>query len=238
MSGALIAFEGVDGAGKTTQLAAFVARLRSLGLPVRSCAEPGGTPVGDDIRALLLRPGASIGPRTEALLFMASRAALMDAVVLPALARGEHVVMDRFFLSTYAYQAGGRGVPLQDLASANLFATHRVVPDLTVLLTLAEDHSRARRVRRGTSDRIEAEGHAFHMLVDQAFREYATRAWQHAHPEVGPVLAIPAEAAPEVVARRVWDSVMRVEGMTERLGVPRGLPACDSSPVAARQRSR
>ncbi|MHB0963633.1 MAG: dTMP kinase, partial [Gemmatimonadaceae bacterium] len=68
MSGALIAFEGVDGAGKTTQLAAFVARLRALGLPVRTCAEPGGTSVGNDIRALLLRPGASIAPRAEALL--------------------------------------------------------------------------------------------------------------------------------------------------------------------------
>jgi len=238
MSGTLIAFEGVDGAGKTTQLAAFVARLRALGLPVRTCAEPGGTSVGNDIRALLLRPGASIAPRAEALLFMASRAALMDEVVLPAIARGEHVVMDRFFLSTYAYQAGGRGLPLHELASANLFATHRVVPDLTVLLTLGEDHSRARRVERGTSDRIEAEGRAFHVGVDQAFREYATRAWQHAHPEVGPVMAIPADAAPEVVARRVWDAVMRLEGMTERLGIPRGMPARESSPVAGRQRSR
>ncbi|MBW7932941.1 MAG: dTMP kinase, partial [Gemmatimonadaceae bacterium] len=136
MPGRLIVFEGVEGAGKTTQLERLALRLGRHGAQVRTLREPGGTPVGDEIRALLLRPGAQIPPRTEALLFMASRAALVDEQVRPALARGEIVLLDRFFLSTYAYQVGGRGLPEDAVRDANAFATGGLVPDVTVLLTL------------------------------------------------------------------------------------------------------
>lgn len=207
MPGRLIVLEGVEGAGKTTQLDRLAQRLRQHGVTVRPFREPGGTPVGDEIRAILLRPDASIPPRTEALLFMASRAALVDAQVRPALARGDMVLLDRFFLSTYAYQIGGRGLPEDGVRHANALATGRLIPDLTILLTLSVDVGLSRAAQRGAADRMEQADRAFHERVEAAFAQFATPAWQAAHEECGRIVAVNADGTPDEVEARIWSAV-------------------------------
>ena len=207
MAGRLVIFEGVEGAGKTTQLERLALRLGRHGVRVRMLREPGGTAAGDEIRALLLRPGALIPPRAEALLFMASRAALVEQQVRPALARGECVLLDRFFLSTYAYQVGGRGLPEREVRDANAFATGTLVPDVTVLLTLSVAVGLERAARRGAADRMEQADRAFHERVEQAFARFADPAWQREHRECGPVVSVSAEGSVEAVEERVWQVV-------------------------------
>ena len=207
MPGRLVVFEGVEGAGKTTQLERLALRLGRHGARVRSLREPGGTQAGDEIRALLLRPGAHIPPRAEALLFMASRAALMDEQVRPALARGEVVLLDRFFLSTYAYQVAGRGLPEKEVRDANGFATGGLVPDVTLLLTLPVDVGLSRAASRGATDRMEQADRAFHDRVESAFARFADAQWQTAHPECGPIIPVPADGDVDRVEARVWQVV-------------------------------
>ncbi len=207
MAGRLVVFEGVEGAGKTTQLERLALRLGRHGAQVRMLREPGGTAVGDEIRALLLRPGAQIPPRTEALLFMASRAALMDGQVRPALARNEVVLLDRFFLSTYAYQVAGRGLPEHEVRGANAFATGGLVPDVTVLLTLPVAIGLSRAAQRGATDRMEQAERAFHERVAAAFDRFANAAWQAEHEECGLIVPVSAEGAVEAVEERVWHVV-------------------------------
>lgn len=207
MPGRLVVFEGVEGAGKTTQLERLALRLGRHGVMTRMLREPGGTAVGDEIRALLLRPGADIPPRTEALLFMASRAALVGEQVRPALARGEFVLLDRFFLSTYAYQVGGRGLPEHEVRGANVFATGGLVPDATVLLTLPVDEGLRRAARRGSADRMEQAERAFHERVEAAFASVADPAWQETHRECGPVVPVSAVGTVNEVEERVWQVV-------------------------------
>ena len=143
--GQLIVFEGAEGAGKSTQLRLLAEWLGARNRHVIAVREPGGTVVGDEIRRLLLDPASDIAPRTEALLFMASRAQLVEREVRPALDAGATVLVDRFFLSTYAYQGAGRGLPENDLRVANRLATNGLVPDCTLFLMLpvAEGLSRA-----------------------------------------------------------------------------------------------
>jgi dTMP kinase len=204
MPGRLVVFEGVEGAGKTTQLERLALRLGRHGLTVRMLREPGGTTAGDEIRALLLRPGALIPPRSEALLFMASRAALVDEHVRPALDRGEVVLLDRFFLSTYAYQVSGRGLPEREVREANGFATGGLVPDVTVLLTLPVAEGLGRAARRGDADRMEQADRAFHDRVESAFARFADADWQAMHPECGPLVSVSAVGTVEDVEERVW----------------------------------
>ncbi|MHB1097778.1 MAG: dTMP kinase [Gemmatimonadaceae bacterium] len=204
LAGRLVVFEGGEGAGKTTQLERLALRLGRHGAQVRMLREPGGTPVGDEIRAILLRPGAQIPARTEALLFMASRAALLVEQVRPALERGEIVLLDRFFLSTYAYQVGGRGLPESEVRDANAFATGGLVPDVTVLLTLPVEVGLARAAQRGAADRMEQAERAFHDHVNAAFASFAVPEWQAAHAECGPIVAVPADGPVEAVEERVW----------------------------------
>lgn len=207
MPGRLVVFEGVEGAGKTTQLERLALRLGRRGVTVRMLREPGGTAVGDEIRALLLRPGASIPPRSEALLFMASRAALVEQQVRPALSRGEVVLLDRFFLSTYAYQVDGRGLPERELGEANALATGGLAPDVTVLLTLPVADGLSRAARRGDADRMEQADRAFHERVEGAFARFADEAWQAMHPECGPLVPVSAEGTVAEVEDRVWQVV-------------------------------
>jgi dTMP kinase len=207
MPGRLVVFEGVEGAGKTTQLERLALRLGRHGARVRMLREPGGTAVGDEIRALLLRPGAIIPPRTEALLFMASRAALVGEQVRPALARGEVVLLDRFFLSTYAYQVGGRGLPQHEVRDANAFATGGLIPDVTVLLTIPVGDGLDRAALRGASDRMEQADRAFHDRVEEAFTRFADEAWQAGHRECGRIVAVPAGGTVAEVEERVWQVV-------------------------------
>jgi dTMP kinase len=205
--GRLIVFEGVEGAGKSTQLERLVGQLARAGVPHRAFREPGGTALGDSIRTLLLDPLSTISPRAEALLFMASRAELVSRELRPALDAGTTVLLDRFFLSTYAYQIAGRGLAGSDVRSANMMATDGLVPDLTVLLTLRADVGLERAVRRSGPDRIEQSGREFHARVEAAFAEFATRQWQDAHEECGPIVAVDASGGPGAVEARVLDAV-------------------------------
>ena len=202
--GLLIVFEGAEGAGKSTQLKRLAEWLDARGREVVSLREPGGTAVGDEIRRLLLDPDSEIAPRAEALLFMASRAQIVERRIRPALERGSIVLLDRFFLSTYAYQGHGRGLPEDEIRVANSMATGGLVPDLTVLLTLPVEAGLARAMDRGGHDRMERTEIAFHERVTRAFDVFATPAWQAAHAECGPIVAVDGRGTEtEVFARLV-----------------------------------
>jgi dTMP kinase len=137
------------------------------------------------------------------LLFMASRAELVERDIKPALERGEIVLADRFFLSTYAYQIAGRGLSESEVTVANRFATDGLVPDLTILLRLSVAASLARTDSRGERDRIESADDEFHHRVADAFDRFADPVWQRGHPESGPVVAIDAAGSIEQVAATV-----------------------------------
>ena len=199
----MVVLEGFEGAGKSTQLERLVAVLRDAGRDVVALREPGGTPLGDEIRRVLLDPASDIEPAAEALLFIASRAQLVAQVIRPALARGAVVLIDRFFLSTYAYQVEGRGLALEGIRDANRLAVGGLVPDLTLLLTLPTDEGLARVGRRGAADRMEQTGDEFHRRVAAAFTRFATPEWQAAHPECGPIVSVDAAGTVEAVSERV-----------------------------------
>lgn len=201
--GRLVVFEGPEGAGKTTQLRLVCDWLAAHQRPYTPVREPGGTALGNEIRHMVLEPGREMNARAEALLFMASRAELIAEVVKPALARGELVLADRFFLSTYAYQIVGRGLPFDEVRAANKLATAGLVPDLTILLTVPAVVRDARIVARGGADRIESAGDTFHALVERAFNDCAQPSWQNAHPECGPIASIDAAGSENQVLDRV-----------------------------------
>jgi dTMP kinase len=202
--GVLIVFEGGEGSGKSTQLRRVSAMLARRNVPHVCLREPGGTPLGTEVRRVLLDRSSDISHRAEALLFMASRAQLVEREVRPGLARGDIMLLDRFFLSTYAYQIAGHGLPEDEVRAANRFATGGLVPDLTLLLTFPVTEGLARAARRATShDRMEAMGEPFHRRVAAAFGTFADPSWQSDHPECGPIVAIDAEGREEEVAERV-----------------------------------
>src|SRR3954463_6188941 len=191
--GLLIVFEGAEGAGKSTQLRRLAECLGEAGRNVVAVREPGGTIVGDQIRRILLDPESDIVPRAEALLFMASRAQLVEREIRPALDEGAIVLVDRFFLSTYAYQGVGRGLAEDALRQANAMATNGLVPDLTLLLTVPVERGMARVGARDRGlDRIEGVELEFHERVAGAFETFASLAWQSAHPECGPIALVDA----------------------------------------------
>ncbi len=188
--GRLIVLEGAEGVGKTTQLRRLDDWLTSIGLSHIAVREPGGTSLGNEIRRILLDPKRHLGARTEALLFMTSRAQLMEEVVRPALERGEWVLLDRFFLSTYAYQVAGRGLPEAEIRQANALATQGTKPDVTILLRVPSEERARRTMERGEADRIERAGDTFHDKVEEAFVSFLDARWQSEHPESGPVVAV------------------------------------------------
>jgi dTMP kinase len=202
VGGGLIVFEGIEGVGKSTQLQLLRAWLQRTNV-VTTVREPGGTPAGDEIRRLLLDPESQLDERTEALLFMASRAQVVASVIRPALDRGEFVLLDRFFLSTYAYQVAGRGLPEDDVRRANALATNGLVPDLTLLLDLQRAAALERAAKRSAHDRIERSGDAFYRRVRDAFVMFATNEWQQNHREAGPVVLIDASGEELAVAGRI-----------------------------------
>lgn len=208
-SGLLIVFEGFEGAGKTTQLRLLTERLRNDGMEVLSLREPGGTQFGDSIRGILLDPSQKIAPATEALLFMASRAELVPQQIDPALARGVVVLMDRFFLSTYAYQIYGRGLPEAEIRSANALAVGALVPDLTIVLEISAAEGMRRATERGAHDRMEQSGTEFHDRVERAFSSFTSGDWQKSHKECGPIAAVDGRGDPEEVHSRVVDALAR-----------------------------
>ena len=201
--GKLIVLEGAEGVGKTTQLRRLGDTLSARGIAHLGVREPGGTAIGNEIRRLLLEPGRDIRARTEALLFMASRAQLIETEIGPALDQGKIVLADRFFLSTYAYQIAGRGLMDAEVTAANRFATGGLAPDLTILLRLSVPAALARTDSRGSRDRIEAADDDFHHRVAEAFDRFAEPSWQQRHPECGPVVAVDAASSVDQVAAAV-----------------------------------
>jgi dTMP kinase len=169
--GVLIAFEGGDGAGKSTQAARLAAWLTERGHEVVATRQPGGTPVGAAVRAILLEPATGeLSPRTEALLYAADKAEHVDTVVLPALQRGAVVVTDRYVDSTLAYQGAGRALTPDELQWLVDWATRGVRPALTVLLDVDADTGSERLTGL---DRLEAEPAEFHRRIRGRFRELA-----------------------------------------------------------------
>jgi dTMP kinase len=202
--GQLIVFEGAEGAGKTTQIRILAERLATAGTSCIAVREPGGTSAGDDIREILLHPEKhEITAATEALLFMASRAELIARKIRPALGEGKIVLVDRFFLSTYAYQIVGRGLPEPEVRAANRLATAGLVPDITLLLDVPASHGLERADARGERDRMEKSGDDFHVSVGNAFRRFADSEWQHSHPECGPIKLIDGTGHETTVHKRV-----------------------------------
>jgi dTMP kinase len=210
-AGRLIVFEGGEGSGKSTQLRRLSASFARNDISHVCLREPGGTPLGTEVRRLvLLEKTSDVTPRAEALLFMVARAQLVEREIRPALARGDIVLLDRFFLSTYAYQVAGQGLPEEQVRAANAFATAGIVPDLTLLLTFPVSEGLERAGRRAAAhDRIEALGSSFHDRVAAAFASHAEPAWQAAHPECGPIVAIKATGTEEAVGVLVQEAVAR-----------------------------
>jgi dTMP kinase len=206
-AGRLIVLEGAEGAGKSTQLRLLAEWLGARGETVVAVREPGGTIVGDEIRRILLDPETDVVPRAEALLFMASRAQLVEREIRPALAAGATVLVDRFFLSTYAYQGIGRGIPESELRAANAIATTGLVPDLTLLLRMPVAAGLARAAKRGGHDRMERAELAFHERVARAFETFTSAEWQAAHPECGPIVLVDAEGSEADVFVRVQSAL-------------------------------
>lgn len=173
--GFFISFEGPEGSGKSTQIHRLAAALAEQGHAVWTTREPGGTRTGEMVRPILLGPRAGpLAPWSEALLFTAARAQLVEEVIRPRLLRGELVLCDRFGDSTLAYQGYGRGIDLETLRRLQSEATGGLSPDLTLLLDLPVEAGLA-RIPRNAKDRLDRETIAFHQRVYAGYREMAGR---------------------------------------------------------------
>ena len=175
--GVFVTFEGGDGVGKSTHIRYVADELRRAGREVVCLREPGGTGIGESLRAMVLDPdNGEISSEAELLMYEAARAQLVREVIRPALERGAVVLCDRFSDSTIAYQAYGRGLPLDFVRRANAFATGGIVPDRTILLVLGNTRkSLARATGAGAGDRMEQAGEVFHSRVNRAFLKLAKR---------------------------------------------------------------
>jgi len=205
--GLFIALEGGDGAGKSTQAALLSEALTGRGHRVVRTREPGGTPMAEALRTLVLSPEhAPVDARTEALLYATARASHVHDVLLPALQDGAVVICDRFVDSSLAYQGVGRGLGVEQVAAINAFATGGLTPDLTVLLDAPAGLGRARR-QGGTPDRLEAEPDAFHEANRTAFLQLAAAQPQR-------YLVLDASRPAEELGRDVLSAVL--ERLEER----------------------
>lgn len=167
-----ITLEGPDGSGKTTQMILLAEALRARGFSVYTTREPGGTGISDQIREVLLdHANKAMVPRTEILLFLASRSQHTEEVIRPRLAAGEIVICDRYRDSTIAYQGYGRGVDLEMLHRLNDFATSGLLPDLTVLLDVSAETGLQRRASDGDWNRLDADAVEFHRRVQAGYHE-------------------------------------------------------------------
>jgi dTMP kinase len=200
--GLFIAFEGGDGAGKSTQAARLAEALETRGLNVLRTREPGGTPIGEKLRSLVLDHGhGHIDAHTEALIFAASRAAHASQVIRPALERGEVVLTDRYIDSSVAYQGAGRDLGAEAVRSLNEWATSGLQPDLTVLLDVDPADGRRRRTAGDAAeDRLESEADEFHSTIRGAFLDLAD-----SRPET--YLVLPADLPVNELAARILTRV-------------------------------
>ncbi len=172
-----ITLEGPEGSGKSSQIEMLGDYLRRQGFTILVTREPGGTPIGDQIRDCVHDVGnANMTPQTEMLLYSASRAQLVAEVIRPALAAGQIVLCDRFYDSTIAYQGYGRGLNLDDLYTITRFATGGLKPDLTLLLDIAVEKGLSRRADNGLEmNRLDLETVSFHQRVRQGYQKMAAQ---------------------------------------------------------------
>lgn len=208
MPGLFISFEGTEGSGKTTQMRLLIERLRAAGHTVTENQEPGATPIGAQIRRILLDPAnGEIAPMTELLLMFASRAQAAAEIVLPALARGEVVVSDRFTDSTLAYQGAARGLGFETVVAAHRLALGSLQPDIAICISVdvAEGLARARRRNQSLAGeraetRIDEQPLAFHERVREGYERIATL-------EPGRFRMIDGSDTQQAVAARVWAEI-------------------------------
>lgn len=238
--GVFVTFEGGDGVGKSTHIRYVANELRLAGREVVCLREPGGTGIGESLRAMVLDPdNGEISSEAELLMYEAARAQLVREVIRPALERGAVVLCDRFSDSTIAYQAYGRGLPLDFVCRANAFATGDIVPDRTILLVLGNTRkSLARATGAGAGDRMEQAGEVFHSRVNRAFLKLAKRdpkrirIVRSSSSRKATAAAVAAELAdilPELSAR--------AEGaMPSQPAAPHGEGAAKGKPQAKRKR--
>ncbi len=192
-TGSFVAFEGGDGAGKSTQVRLLAAALRRAGYDVLETRQPGGTALGSALRDLVLH-GDHVSPRAEALIYAADKAHHVDTVIGPALAAGRVVLTDRYIDSATAYQGGGRDLGVKEVADLQHWAVDHLVPDLTIVLDVTPA---AGRQRRGdVHDRLEAEGDAFHQSVREHFLALAAAAPER-------YLVVDASGSPEAIHAQV-----------------------------------
>jgi dTMP kinase len=201
--GRFITFEGIDGAGKSTQIDAVAAALRSRGLPIVLTREPGGTALGEALRDLIL--SQPMAAETETLLLFAARAEHLARVIRPALAAGQWVLCDRFTDATYAYQAGGRGVAQERIAALEHWVHADLQPDLTLLFDVPPDVAAGRLARTRAADRFEAEEIGFFQAVR---REYLARAGQ----EPARFFVVDGTRPPETLRRQLTELMQRWSG--------------------------
>jgi dTMP kinase len=216
-TGRLITFEGPEGGGKSTQVALLCRRLEQAGLVVYETREPGGTPVGAELRAMLLVPDRpALAPETEALLMCADRAQHVAEVIRPALAAGVVVVSDRYADSTLAYQGFGGGADIPSLEAVNRFATGGLTPDLTVMIDLdvrlgLERKRRASRSGEDDLNRIDLRDDSYHERVREGFLALAAL-------EPERFLVVDGTGPPEQISEQIWARVSRL------MGVPAEIP--------------
>jgi dTMP kinase len=211
MSGLFITFEGTEGSGKSTQIVILTRRLIKLGYKIQALREPGGTPIGEEIRHTLKHSNVNHGmtAETELLLMNASRAQLVREIIRPALQRGEIIVSDRFYDSTTAYQGFGRGLDLGMVRQIIRCAVGETRPDLTLLLSVPVQVSEARRQGRllpgmeNLRDRMEEADRGFFERVEEGYRKLAAA-------EPDRVKPIDATQTPDVVSKAVWDVIERL----------------------------
>jgi dTMP kinase len=194
-----VTFEGIDRSGKTTQAELLAEALRAEGRDVVTTREPGGTPLGEQVRELLLN-GKDMSAWAEAALFAAARAELVDRVIAPALEAGKDVVCDRYVDSSLAYQGIARGLGVEPVLALNRPAIRGLLPDRTVLV-LVEPATAA--ARASTADRIEREGEEFQRAVDRAYRELATMFPQR-------ITTVDGERPPDDIAEEILGRIRQL----------------------------
>lgn len=192
-----ITLEGLDGSGKTTQARLLGARLEAEGTEVVLTREPGGTPLGEEIRNLLLH-GGDVAPWAEAALYAASRAQHVEQLIRPALARGATVICDRYVDSSVAYQGIARGLGLERVLDLNLAAVGGLMPDRTILLEIGVAEAASRMSH--DLDRIEREGDGFRDRVAAAYRDLAQRFPAR-------YVTVDGAAPPETIAEEIYGAL-------------------------------